>query len=158
MVTVMSVVVRAYRSEDRPAALALAARLDIGVAPWRDPAAVRAAVTSWVHGSLDLAATGERTVLVAVRDDVLVGFVTLGHRAHFTGEVDGYVSELAVAAGEERRGVGRELMRAAERWAQEQGYRRLTLETGAANHSARAFYAALGYTEEDVRLTRTLPD
>ena len=153
----MNLVVRTYRPEDRPAALALATRLEIGVAPWRDPAAVQAAVAGWVRGSLDLAEAGERTVLVAVRDDALVGFVTVSRRAHFTGDVDGYVGELAVAAGEERRGVGRDLMRAAEQWAHDQGYRRLTLETGAANHSARAFYAALGYAEEDVRLTRRLP-
>jgi hypothetical protein len=32
----------------------------------------------------------------------------------------------------------------------------LTLETGAANHGGRAFYAALGYLEEDVRLTKKI--
>ena len=48
-----TVEIRPYRPADRPAALVLAARLEIGVAPWRDPAAVRAAVTEWVRGSLD---------------------------------------------------------------------------------------------------------
>jgi ribosomal protein S18 acetylase RimI-like enzyme len=38
----------------------------------------------------------------------------------------------------------------------ERGLARITLETGAANDAARAFYAALGYREEDVRLSRAL--
>jgi hypothetical protein len=32
--------------------------------------------------------------------------------------------------------------------------RRITLETGVANHAARRFCATLGYAEEQVRLTR----
>jgi len=96
--------------------MALAPRLLVGVAPWRDAEAVREAVTGWVRGSLDEPAT-ER----------------------------------------ERRGIGTLLVRAADEWARGRGFARLTLETGAANHTARAFYAALGFQEEDVRLTRTLP-
>jgi len=72
------------------------------------------------------------------------------------GEVDAYVGELMVAEGAQRRGIGTRLVRAAEQWARSQGLRHLTLETGAANGTARAFYAALGYAEEDVRLTRTI--
>jgi hypothetical protein len=33
---------------------------------------------------------------------------------------------------------------------------RITLETGAANVRARSFYGALGYREEEIRLTRVL--
>jgi GNAT superfamily N-acetyltransferase len=47
-------------------------------------------------------------------------------------------------------------MRSAEQWARNHGFTRMTLETGAANQAARAFYAALGYQEEEVRLTKTL--
>jgi ribosomal protein S18 acetylase RimI-like enzyme len=155
-VTGPGLTVRPYRTADRPAAIALATRLEIGVAPWRDPAAVRAAVTQWVGTSLDMAGAHDRAVLVAVTDGTLVGFVTVSQRRHFTGELDAYVGELVVAEEAQRRGVGRALMRAAETWARERGYRRMTLETGAANQTGRAFYAALGYAEEDVRLTRPL--
>jgi len=48
-------------------------------------------------------------------------------------------------------------MAAAESWASDRGLRHLTLETGAANQPARGFYRALGYLEEDVRLTKPLP-
>jgi len=76
-----------------------------------------------------------------------VGLVTVGHRRHFAGELDAYIGELIVAEAAEGRGIGRLLMRAAEDWADSRGLRRLTLETGAANSAARAFYASLGYLE-----------
>ena len=47
-------------------------------------------------------------------------------------------------------------MAAAEEWARRQGLACVSLDTGAANTRARAFYAALGYEEEDVRLTKRL--
>jgi GNAT superfamily N-acetyltransferase len=47
-------------------------------------------------------------------------------------------------------------MAAAEAWGAERGLSFITLETGAANHTARAFYAALGYAEEDVRLSKPI--
>jgi GNAT superfamily N-acetyltransferase len=148
--------VRPYRPQDRPEALSLAARLQIGVAAWRDPDAVRDTVVGWVRGSLDSCTAEDREVLVAVDAARLVGLVTVGQRQHFTGETDAYVGELVVAAGMERRGVGTLLMQAAEEWGRRRGLKFLTLETGAANSTARAFYASLGYQEEDVRLTKEL--
>jgi GNAT superfamily N-acetyltransferase len=53
-----------------------------------------------------------------------------------------------------RRGLGRALIDAAEDWAREHQLENLTLHTGAYNTSARAFYAAQGFDEEEVRLTR----
>ncbi|BCJ38349.1 GNAT family acetyltransferase [Actinocatenispora thailandica] len=145
-------VIRPYRAADADAVLALAPRLTEGVAPWRDPAAVREAVRGWVADAID----GAEPVWVAVLAGRVVGFVHAGERRHFTGEADGYVGELVVAADAARSGIGRALMEAAHRWAAGRGLRRLTLETGAANATARAFYRSLGYQEEDVRLSRPL--
>ncbi len=69
---------------------------------------------------------------------------------------DAYVGELLVARSAEGRGVGRALMARAEQWGREQGHAYLTVETGAANARARAFYTGLGYLDEDVRLTKPL--
>jgi ribosomal protein S18 acetylase RimI-like enzyme len=148
--------IRPYQERDRPAALALARRLTIGVAPWRAQAAVERAVAGWVSDSLDEATAAERAVLVAVDADEVVGLVTLGTRTHFTGEVDAYVGELIVAESRERRGIGARLVRAAESWAARRGFAHLTLETGAANAAARTFYSSLGFAEEDVRLTKSV--
>ena len=48
------------------------------------------------------------------------------------------------------------LMTIAEEWGRGQGLARISLDTGAANAPARAFYAGLGYEEEDVKLTKSL--
>lgn len=146
--------VRRYAEADRAAVIALAPRLTEGVAGWRDRRAVRAAVLGWVTESLAAAAADDHAVLVADDDGMVLGFVTCAEREHFTGEVDGYVGELVVAGGCVRRGVGSALMAAAEQWAADRGLSRITLETGAANTAARGFYGALGYRNEDVRLSK----
>lgn len=150
------VVVREYRPTDEAAILALAPRLTEGVAPWRDPRAVLEAVIAWVGASVGQAHADGRAVFVAEVQGVLAGFVSVGEREHFTGAVDGYVGELVVSGSCARLGVGTRLMARAEEWARARGHAHLTLETGAANAAARTFYAALGYEDEDVRLTKRL--
>jgi GNAT superfamily N-acetyltransferase len=150
------VCVRRYDPSDREAAVLLATRLETGVAHWRDADAVRRAVTGWIEASLANADAEDREVFVAHVGASVVGLVTVVERLHFTGEIDAYVGELVVKATHERRGVGTRLMNEAEEWARRRGLRHLTLETGAANGPARAFYASCGYHEEDVRLTKAL--
>lgn len=67
---------------------------------------------------------------------------------------DGALGELAVATHVSRRGTGRALVDAADAWARDHGLANLTVHTGAFNTDARAFYAALGFAEDEVRLTR----
>jgi GNAT superfamily N-acetyltransferase len=158
-------VVRPLAPGDGDAVLALSGRLVIGVTAWRHPGRVAEAAHGWVEGSLAAAGQPGHAVFVAVAvggepggTGEVVGFVTVGERKHFTGQVDGYVGELVTAAAMEGQGVGRALMVAAEDWARQQGLAHLTLETGAANRRARQFYEHLGYVEEEVRLTRSLSD
>ncbi|MEU8251412.1 GNAT family N-acetyltransferase [Nonomuraea sp. NPDC048916] len=149
-----TVVIRPYRDEDRDALVALAPRLTEGVATWRDADAVAMAVRGWVTFSLDQGDGDNHGVLVGVRGGRVAGFVTVTTRRHFTGQTDAYIGELVVAAEAERMGVGRALVGAAESWARDRGLRHITLETGAANVRARSFYRALGYAEEEVRLSK----
>jgi ribosomal protein S18 acetylase RimI-like enzyme len=148
--------IREYAPADRAAIMALAPRLMEGIPPWRDAAAWLTAVQGWLASAADTAGLPGQAVFVAVDGDQVVGMVHAAERAHFTGQVDAYVGELASAAGQERRGIGSALMQAAEEWGAQRGLEYLTLETGTANHTARAFYAALGYLEEDVRLTKKI--
>ncbi|NGN66732.1 GNAT family N-acetyltransferase [Streptomyces sp. A7024] len=150
------VAVRPATAADRPGILALAPRLTEGAAPWRDPAAVLAAAEQWLAGSLDAAASGGSAVYVAAGPDGVLGVVSITEQRHFTGAVDAYVGELAVACEAEGQGIGRRLMAAAESWARERGLRRIRLTTGAANAPARGFYAALGFADEEVTLSREL--
>ena len=64
--------------------------------------------------------------------------------------------ELAAYEAAEGRGVGKALAQACEQWAREQGYRILSLTTGAANERALGFYRHMGYQDEDVTLVKLL--
>ncbi|AWS40337.1 hypothetical protein DKM19_02300 [Streptosporangium sp. 'caverna'] len=152
----LRVEIRRYEKADHDAVMALAPRLTEGVAAWRDSIAVADAACGWVRDSVRRAEDDRTTVFVAEDAGGVVGFVSVTERSHFTGETDGYIGELVVAHGRERLGVGRALIEAAESWAKDRGHARITLETGAANTNARRFYAALGYSEEEVRLSRAL--
>jgi ribosomal protein S18 acetylase RimI-like enzyme len=147
--------VRAYQPADAAAVMALAPRLAEGVAPWRASSAIRAVVTAWVADAISRGGDDE-TVLVAEAGGTVVGFVGVRTRKHWSGMSDAYVGELVVHQAHEGTGVGRALMSAAIAWATERGLATVTLETGAANARARAFYARLGFLEEEVRLTLPL--
>jgi GNAT superfamily N-acetyltransferase len=153
-----SIRVRHTMAADTTGVLALASRLGEGIAPWRDQAAALAAARRWLADSLAAAARGDGAVLVAVDGETVLGVLSIRMNQHFTGELDGYIGELAVAKHASRRGVGTALIEAADGWARDHGLENLTLHTGAFNDTARAFYAALGFAEEEVRLTRPVAD
>jgi ribosomal protein S18 acetylase RimI-like enzyme len=150
--------IRPANDDDRAAVLELAPRLAEGVAPWRDQTEALLAGRRWLEESLDAAKNGDGAVLVAADAAGIAGVVSVRSSTHFTGERDGYIGELVVAHRASRRGVGRALIAAADVWARDHGLRNLTLHTGAFNANARGFYAALGFVEEEVRLTRPVPD
>lgn len=151
----LPVQIRPVQPGDRNQVLALAPRLAEGVAAWRDPEAVLRAVHGWVTSSLAAAGEPGRAVYVALADGRVAGLVTVDRREHFTGQVDAYVGKLAVAHDLARRGIATQLMNTAEAWAADHGLAFLTLDTGAANQPARAFYASRGFPKEDVRLTKS---
>jgi ribosomal protein S18 acetylase RimI-like enzyme len=134
----------------------MAGRLQEGVAAWRGPEAVQQAVTGWMRESLKDLSDPDRAAFVADLDGQVVGFVCVTERSHFTGEVDAYIGELVVSEAAEGRGVGRALVRAAEDWGRARERKRVVVDTGAANTPARNFYAALGYEEEDITVSRAI--
>lgn len=146
--------IRRYRTGDRDAVMALAPRLTEWVSPWRDPRAVLAAAQGWVGGSADKAAGDDRAFFVAVSGGQVVGLVSVAEQAHYSGPLDAYVGELAVSPSWEGRGIGGQLMRAAEAWAAGRALPFITLDTGADNAPARGLYTSLGFREESVRLTK----
>ncbi|WP_134124412.1 GNAT family N-acetyltransferase [Kribbella kalugense] len=146
--------VRRYEEADRLALLALAPRLTEGVAPRRAVDSVLSAVTGWVVEALDRSTEPGRLVLVAELDGVVAGFASGEERRHWSGDPELYVGELVVAKPFEGQGVGRALIDALTDHAKQRGLATVTLDTGAANTNARAFYGRLGFDEEDVKLTK----
>jgi GNAT superfamily N-acetyltransferase len=101
---------------------------------------------------------GGAALLVAESDEGEgQGFVYL-ERLHdyFTLEAHGHVGILVVAEAAAGRGVGSALMRAAETWARDEGYRKLTLTVFEKNGPARAVYDHLGYAPETLRYVKVL--
>ncbi len=152
----MSAHIRPARDSDTDLLVGMAERLQEGVASWRDPEAVRFAVIDWVRESLGDLSYPDSRAFVAERDGEVMGFVCVSERAHFTGEVDAYIGELVVSKAAEGAGVGRALVAAAEDWGRARGRKRVVVDTGAANIAARRFYAALGFDEEDVTVSRAI--
>lgn len=102
--------------------------------PWNDPAA-----------DLARAVTGTAsTVLGALSGETLVGTVMVGHDGH-----RGWVYYLAVAPDRQRQGIGRLLMGAAEDWLKRRDVPKIHLMVRATNAGVVAFYARLGYVDQD---------
>lgn len=152
--------IRPYELADREAVLGLVPRLLTGMPPWREEAAWLKTAEGWVAGAIDNPDAAHAVFVAEIpagqASPEIAGFVDVGRRQHFTGALDAYIGELVVAERFARRGVGRELLRAAEDWARERGYSRITLDTGMRNHPARAFYAAVGFEDEAVTLSKAL--
>ncbi len=152
------IVVRPARAEDRAFILRAVERLsEFGPPSWRSAAELVGGEARAVRGYFAAPPAGT-TVLVATDGAVApLGFVLLERvRDYFTEAEHGHVGIIAVAAHAEGRGVAGVLMRAAEHWAREMAFDRLTLTVFAGNRRARAVYEHLGYEPETLRYVKLL--
>jgi ribosomal protein S18 acetylase RimI-like enzyme len=150
------ILVRPYVPADRPFILSLAPRLAIGMQPWRDRDLWLKTVEEWLTESINQ--HNQKTMVLVAEDEQgeRLGFATVSHSAHFTGQRQATIGELATIETTEGRGVGTALVEACEQWAREQGYTLLTLSTGAANSRALGLYHHLDFRDEDITLTKLL--
>ena len=97
-------------------------------------------------------------VFVAENDDgERVGFLHLHTNIDFfSGAPNCHVSDLAVAAGHDGKGVGRALLAYAERWAREHRCKFLSLAAFPGNTRAIDVYAEYGFETETGRLVKPL--
>ena len=104
--------------------------------PWNDPDA-----------DLRRALQGpSSTVLAACDEDGrLLGTAMVGHDGH-----RGWVYYLAVKSSEQRKGLGRQLMRACEQWVRARGVAKIQLMVRHTNQGAISFYESLGYEDAEV--------
>jgi ribosomal protein S18 acetylase RimI-like enzyme len=148
--------VRPYTPNDRTFILSLAPRLAIGKQPWRDSTLWLKTVEEWLAESINQHNQKTMVLIAENEQGEPLGFATVSHSTHFTGQRQAYIGELATSENAEGRGVGTALVEACVQWAREQRYTILTLTTGAGNTRALRFYDHLGFQIEDVKLTKLL--
>src|SRR5262245_51542191 len=150
--------IRRAGAADRHWIAALAPRLhEFGPPPWRELAVMNAAVVEGLERELESPTPG--SAIFAAEDPAgrPVGFVSLRtDRDYFTNVPFGHVVDLVVAPEGEGRGVGRALLSAAERWAEDLGYPWLTLHVFAGNDRARRVYEKRGYVVEWTRMLKRI--
>lgn len=101
----------------------------------------------------------DQVVLVADRHGTLVGLLALDVMYYLPlGALTCRITALSVADGEQRRGVGRMLLREAEQRARAVGAARIELTSALQRHDAHAFYRACGFEESALRFVRRLGD
>lgn len=106
-----------------------------------------------------LAGDPEHTLFVAATPEGrVVGWVHVHSVRLMEADPRAEIWGLVVDAGHQRQGIGRALMRQAERWAAERGYREVRLRSNVVRAEAHRFYQGLGYqiTKTSYTLEKTL--
>jgi GNAT superfamily N-acetyltransferase len=149
--------VRAARESDRTFVLETAARLAaFGPPRWRTVEEIVEAEARTLRDVFESPDDGSR-LLIAEAGEQRLGFALLEElRDYFTLERHGHIGILAVTDGAEGRGAGGALVRAAEAWARERGYRTLTLNVFNGNSHARDVYEHLGFEPDTIKYIKAL--
>ena len=151
--------VRTARGTDRGFVLETAARLAaFGPPPWRTADELVEGEARTLRDFFESPDDGSR-LLIAESGDQRLCFALLEElRDYFTLERHGHVGILAVTKEAEGTGAGGALMRAAESWARDRGYRTLTLNVFGGNQHARDVYEHLGFVQDTVKYVKILRD
>ena len=126
--------IRPFALQDEADVIALWQACDL-VRPWNNP-------------QRDIArklGTQPELFLVALQNQTLVGTAMVGYEGH-----RGWVYYLAVQPALQRLSIGRALMQEAERLLLDRGCPKINLLVRTTNTSVLAFYAQLGYVQDDV--------
>jgi GNAT superfamily N-acetyltransferase len=149
--------VRTARGTDRRFVLETAARLAaFGPPPWRTAAELVEGEARTLRDFFECPDDGSR-LLIAESGDHRLGFALLEElRDYFTLERHGHIGILAVTGDAEGKGAGGALLRAAESWARDRGYRTLTLNVFGENRHAREVYEHFGFAQDTIKYVKIL--
>lgn len=130
----MPIQIRAFEDADEPAVVALWQRCGL-TRPWNDPAKDIRRKTAEQPGLFGVMVDGEG----------VIGTVMAGYEGH-----RGWINYLAVDPSRRQQGLGRQLMDWSEARLRERGCPKINLQVRRGNEAVLAFYAALGYADDDV--------
>ncbi len=148
--------VRRGRPADEASVLALADQLAAFPVPaWRTEREIQRADDGVLREALG--GTPGSVVFVAEGAHGHEGVVCLTSKVdYFTHEPVAHIEVLAVDPGAQGRGVARALMHAAESWARQNRFSRMSLNVWMQNERARAMYEHLGYCPETMHYLKDL--
>ncbi|WP_240125785.1 GNAT family N-acetyltransferase [Thermomonas alba] len=102
-------------------------------------------------------ANERQALILARRNGAVCGLVALDFMYYLPlGTTTCRVTALVVSAGAQGQGLGRALLKEAERRARAGGAARIELTSGAQRTEAHAFYRACGYSDSSVRFVKLL--
>lgn len=84
-------------------------------------------------------------LLIGEKDGRVVASVMAGYEGH-----RGWINYLAIEPSHRKQGLGRQLMRHVEQLLIEKGCPKTNLQIRSSNDNVKAFYNAIGYTEDPV--------
>lgn len=153
------VTIRQMQETDLPFILSLSSTLikSAGM-PWHEGDIVQQFQDSYI---MDMMAetTVQKETFIAEKEGAQAGFLQVREREdEISGEPSGTVPLLAVKPEAQSTGIGKALLKAAEEWSKQRGFRLLHLEVFAANRPARGFYQNMGFQEETVHMIKPLQD
>ena len=150
------VTVRRGRPDDEASLLALADQLAAFPVPaWRSARQIQRADDGVLRDALGGAPGSAVFVAEGTRGNDGVVCLTTS-TDYFTQEPVAHIEVLAVDPAAQGRGVARALMHAAESWAREQGFARISLNVWVQNERARGLYEHLGYGPETMHYLKDL--
>ena len=145
--------IRPAKPDDAEFVVGLTPRfVGFGMPAQRDAGTVQAETARDVREAVN----GGGAVFVAEDEHGPLGFVHLQARPDLAGGERGHVSDLAVDARAEGRGVATALLRHAETWAADRGFARLGLSALVTNERAIGLYEHVGFERETITFTKRL--
>jgi GNAT superfamily N-acetyltransferase len=156
-----SIAIRRATAADETAVLELVPRLvAFGPPAWRDATQMTRTDRKVIAAALKSRSDDPIVLIAAIpasKGDDVAGFLHLRSEIdYYTERKHGHVADIVVAERYEGRGIGRQLLAAAEDWARAQRYEWLTLGVFSENIRAARVYEQFGFRHDTARLLKPL--
>ncbi len=153
----MNIKIRKLEKADIDAIISLIPRFsDFELPEWRKPEDITNKTNKQMQEVVNNS-SAEEELFIAEENEKVIGFILLQTRKDFfTGESQGYISDIAVKKEYEGKGVGRLLLGKAEGWARGKGYQLIFLHTLIGNERAKRIYEEFGFKKDNIQYAKKL--
>ncbi|WP_442598894.1 GNAT family N-acetyltransferase [Neobacillus sp. D3-1R] len=154
----MGINIRQVNDSDRKFIISLAERFnEFAFMGWRDPQAMNEAQVRMAKESFGQKDSDSDMFIAENENQVRLGFLHMSkNEDYFTGEKQGYISSIVVSKEGEGKGIAKKLMKTAEEWSIQKGYKQIVLHVFANNERAIRFYEHLNYETEIVKMVKEI--